>query len=309
MHDKTVSFIQITILAVIWLVSLVVFALFITSPQANDFWINILASLFLSLIIAIITLSVVILKNLPGCLMLYSLFQMAAGDTILIMAANIFVPSRQAYTYKGPLRFGGYVISWEEYLAAFQLHRLIEQDILANYPERLRQIVHKVIPKTKPLRCLLQIAPMDEHRLQRVADEHGLSEPATIISFGSPESNWLTAYVSEYHPGWLKFSVDGQHIVVARGTSSEEYSLNDYTDLGIVQRVTLPNEKMTVIVLAGLSDLSTRMCATFLLDNWYQIASKYKDGSDFGICLGIPLDEPEAYDRPKVISAYPKKGW
>lgn len=304
MRNTKIIFIQIAPIAILVIV-LGVFALFIkASPNANSFWISVLATIFVTVLSAIATLSVVVLRNLPDRLKMYNLLEHTVDNVMLIFTSNIYVPTRRSYTYNGPLRFGGYVIALEEYFAAISLSNFLELDILASYPSSLRKVISKILPKAKPIKPLLRVAPLSEYELKKVAGEYGLKENISIISLGSPGSNWLTAYVSEYHPGWFKFGTDCDYIKTARGTGNEIYSLNDYKDVGLIQRVTLPNEKMTVIVLAGLSELSTRMCATYFVNKWRELS---KNESDFGICLVVPLDNPEAYDHPTVVSAYPRR--
>lgn len=159
----------------------------------------------------------VLLKDAPDRFRLYNLLQAKPGDTIVIFSANIRVPPLSAHTWYGKLRFSGFVIALEEYFAGHQLSSLLEKDILAIYPTFLRDAIYYVFPQSRPLKSLLRVAPMDIHEMGRVADEYGLREPVSIISLGSPGSNWLTAYVSETQPGWFKFGMDRDYIKEDRG--------------------------------------------------------------------------------------------
>ncbi len=287
----------------IWIISLAVFAWFIKSPAATDFWINVIAGIFIPLFSAIVALSFVLLRNLPDRLRLYNLLRAMEDSPILIFVSKIVLPSGNGYTFNGPLRFGGNVIALEEYFAAYELGNFLSQDVLASYPAFLRNKISK-LPRIRPIISTFQISPWDEYTLKECIKRNNA---VSIISLGSPGSNWVTAYVSEYFGGEFRFDTGGEYVEVVHGTSNEKFSLDDYKDVGIIQRVTLHEENYTVIILAGLSDYSTKMCVMYFLKNWRQIALKYEDGIDFGICLVVPLDNPEAYDQPIEIRTYPQR--
>ncbi len=287
------------ILVLIWLISLIIFAWFIKSSIANDFWVNVAAGIFLPLFTTVIVLSIVAIKNLPDRLKMVDLLQISETNNVLVIASHIHLPHGSGFTFNGRLRFGGPVIALEEYFAAKELMIFLEQDVLVSYPASLRKIIAKV-PTMKPLNSRLQISPSDEPSFKEI---YRSEQCTSIISLGSPGSNWVTAYVSKYHPGWFKFGTDGDYIKVSRGAKDSKYTLKDYKDIGIIQRVNLPNENITIITLAGLTEFSTKMCATYFLENWKIIASAFKDGIDFGICLAIPFDD----DEPKIVNAYPER--
>jgi len=300
-HTNTIFFrlaFAIIILLAVMPISALLIIMFSDRAFANAFRVNLLSSLWSFLFLAAISFSVVLCSSIRDRWKIYRLFQTTVDKPIVIYASNIILPSKSAYTYNmQPLRFGGSVIAWQEYVAASQLSSFLEQDSLAGYPAFLKSNISVVFPEAKPFELQFRISPLDEY---------GIDKATSIISLGSPGSNFVTAYVSQYHPACLKFGTNGRSIEVARGTSGEVYSRDNYADLGIIQRVKLQDENMTVIILAGLTDLSTKMCVTYFINHWKEIDSEYRN-DDFGICLAIPLKDPEAYDRPDKVCAYPKR--
>jgi hypothetical protein len=268
---------------------------------ANSFLVNLISSFYAFLLFAAVSFAILLFSDIRDHWKIYRLFQTTVNKPIIIYSSNIILPPGTAFSYNmRPLMFGGWVISWQEYIAASQLSSFLKQDPLAGYLTSLKNVITIIFPEARPLEFEFQISPMDEDGLRKTT-----YEAKAVISLGSPGSNFTTAYVLKYYSSWLKFGIDGRSIEVARGTSGEVYSLDKYADLGIIQRVKLQNMNITVIVLAGLTDLSTRMCATYLVNHWKEIEARYSASDDFGLCLAVSSKDTEAYNHPIEICAYP----
>ena len=152
------------------------------------------------------------------------------------------------------------------------------------------------------------ILDLDKIKLEDISDVMpGLDQThKTAFLFGS-RSNKLTIWATENLPtnDFFKFSFgdrweirckDGSVYSIPDPSKLDRGQYTDETDYGVVSRLSIPNSKERLFVIAGLGSRATEGCGYYFSNHWQELFQRFGN-NDFAVILKFtPPLTPENHE-------------
>jgi hypothetical protein len=122
---------------------------------------------------------------------------------------------------------------------------------------------------------------------QAVADGDQVEPNSSLVILGSPAFNGAAAWLQETHELHASFNANSSGIVAGGSTWSDG-------DHALIARVIAPDERRTILYVAGMSEPGTLAASRYLLAQWEVLYSYYGVHNPFAVVLATSSGEPSA---------------